>query len=185
MASANTQQLRDELGKEPTIQPVAKVKIENIFIPSITQQTTQNFIGHSWIVGSSTNGIVGTNTSTADGQQQVVGSAGVINTVLKVVNDNNTYFELLNNTTFKDTSNTTGTWDGTGSAIVTASKILQSLGIWKDTGTCVSATIKVTIASGTANISRYLSSDGGSNFESVSDNVEHNFTNKVENLGGR
>jgi len=52
---------------------------------------TKDFIGHSWIVGSSTNGIVGTNTDTADGQQQVVGGAGRVVTHLFITNGNNTY----------------------------------------------------------------------------------------------
>ena len=65
--------------------------------------------GNAWIVGSSTNGIVGTNTGTEGGGQQVVGGSGRVTTVVRVVSANNKFHEFFTTTQLIDTTNTTAT----------------------------------------------------------------------------
>lgn len=182
-ASLQNQKTRDELGSEPSIQPVVKVKSEDIIIPTLSIKTSSKTEGHAWIVGSSTNGIVGANTNTQDGQQQVVGGAGRVTTVIRIINDDDTHFELFNTTTYKDTGSTTAVWSTLGTAEVGVNTELQSLTVWKDKGTCVSATMYVTVDSGTTNISEFLSARGTTiPFESVTDGTEHEFTSTGNDL---
>ena len=80
----------------------------------LTTTISGNTLGHSWIVGSTTNGIVGTNLNTEDGQQQVVGSAGRGQAISRVVNPKNIYREFFRDTDFQDsTSPNTADWDTT------------------------------------------------------------------------
>lgn len=54
--------------------------------------------GDSWIVGSATNGLVGTNTGTVGGGQQVVGASGRVQTVKAITNPGNTWRDRLRDT---------------------------------------------------------------------------------------
>lgn len=169
------QQTRDELSSEPTTQPIFKIKQESIKIEECVHKVTKSTIGESWIVGSSTNGIVGTNTGTESGLQQVVGGSGRVESLLRVVSPNNIFCETFQFTEFNDTGVTTGTWTG-GTLTLTSSQIAQSKEVYKDTGTITKATITITGTNvGTATVQ--LSADGGSNFETVTSGTEHTFTN--------
>jgi len=136
--------------------------------------------GDSWIVGSSTNGIVGANTSTQGGGQQVVGSSGRVNTVLSVVNINNKFREYFKDTSFEDTSTTTADWaDTVGQIDFTVGEIAQSLSTYLDTANVVAATLTV---DDDTNLTLQLSADGGSNWETVTNETEHAFTNTGNDL---
>jgi len=145
-------------------------------------KTTQSTIGNSWIVGSSTNGIVGTNTGTQGGGQQVVGSSGRVETIVSVVNPNSTMYERFNFTTYKDSANTTGDWSvATETLILDSAETARSLSIAKGE-TYSKATISLTSPSSTAGLILRLSADGGSNWESVTEDNIHNFTNTGTDL---
>lgn len=129
-----------------------------------------NTLGHSWIVGSPTNGKVGTNTATVDGQQQVVGSAGRVVTTKSVTNFNKTFVEPFKLSTFKDAS-TTATWDTTNHQLnFSSGSAVVSNAIALNDGTIVEGTIAV---SGTAvsNLTLYLSTTGTASMQAFSNGV--------------
>jgi len=107
------QQTRDSIGSEPTILDIHKVRQCNIFMEQGPTQEKQQTEGHSFILGSSTNGILGTNTGTEDGQQQTLGDT-TVTTVVRVLNVGNKYVERFSFDNFKDTSITTATWSNDG-----------------------------------------------------------------------
>lgn len=95
----------------------------NFFTETVTIEESpikvySSTIGHSWIVGSSTNSIVGTNTGTEDGEQQVVGSAGRVDTTSSISNTNKRYYEPFILTTYEDTTNTSATWSANSLAFL-------------------------------------------------------------------
>ena len=132
-------------------------------------------LGDSWIVGSSTNGIVGTNTSTQGGGQQVVGASGRTETVEFVVNYQDIFRERFNFNTYIDTTNTTATVDNTNEDCdFTSGQILQSEACFKGDGTITSATFT---SDSTTNLAFQLSANNGVNWENVTSGTEHTFTN--------
>lgn len=160
LASGN-QQTRDEIGSEPAIQPIVIVRSLTIGIEQLPRKNLKSTIGHSWICGSSTNGIVGTNIATQDGQQQVVGGAGKVETIASVNPINNHIPERFSFTTFKDVANTTGTWAGNGQLILTAAQIATSLSYSYNSGVISNLSIEIT-ATSMANISKVeATADGG------------------------
>lgn len=112
------QQTRDQLGSEPTIHEIYKTKNDNVIEELGPLQDKKETNGHSFIVGSSINGLLGTNTGTEDGQQQVLGSAGQVITLLRVINVNNTHIERFKFDNFKDASNTNATWSTSQGKII-------------------------------------------------------------------
>lgn len=183
------QETRDALGTEPTIHPINKIKLEQVItiIHPITKQ--QDDIGESWIVGSSTNGIVGTNTGTASGNQQVVGGSGRVQTIQKVTALDNISWELFNYSNFKDTTNSTADWGASTTGTLSlkpSGSTAQSLAVYKDSGTVITAIMTTTFDNGsTADVTFALTADGGSNFETVTDKTEHTFTNQGTDLRWR
>jgi len=139
-------------------------------------------LGHSWIVGSSTNGLVGTNTGTEDGEQQVVGGAGRVTTISSVTSPNDSYRERFYDTTFKDAS-TTADWGSTpGQLDMTDTEIAVSSSIAYNDGTISHATISLSILSGDEDdLAVELTSDG-TNWESVTINTQHDFTDTGTDL---
>jgi len=107
---ASGQQTRDSIGSEPTVHDIIKIKPTNLFVELGPIQESQETEGHAFILGSATNGLLGVNTDTEDGSQQVLGSEGMTTTVVRVLNLNNKHIERFNFTTFKDTGLTTTTW---------------------------------------------------------------------------
>lgn len=111
--SKDTASIRDQLGNDPDTFPVLNSDYdETVGLEEGPTKISSNTIGHSWIVGSPTNGIVGTNTGTEDGQQQVVGGAGRVESISRIVNPNRTFHEHFRDETFKG-SPFTATWDTT------------------------------------------------------------------------
>lgn len=167
--SSQNQVTRDNMSSESAIQPIIIPWTERVGVAFDPIRSTSKTIGNSWIVGSSTNGIVGTNTGTQGGGQQVVGGDGQVETVERVINISNVARQYFNNTNFKDTVNTTATWDGSGSVTFTAGQVAQSLTIYKDAANVDSVTISVSEESGTFKYE--ISADGGTNWEEVTPSV--------------
>src|SRR3990167_8453574 len=109
----DTAAIRDQLGTDPDTTFFLNANYtEDVILEDNSAIVSTSTLGHSWIVGSTTNGIVGTNTATEDGQQQVVGSAGRVTTIQRIVNTNNTFREHFRDTTFQ-TYPLTANWDTT------------------------------------------------------------------------
>jgi len=171
--SIQNQQTRDELRQEPETHEIYKVKSDNVIVVEGPLRTEEDYIGESWIVGSSTNGIVGTNTGTQSGAQQVVGGSGRVQVLKRVLNPNNIFNEVFAFTTFKDTSNTTANWDTTNQNLVfTGSQTATSSQIYLDATTITQAKINVT---STTAVTSQLSTDG-STWQTVSNNTQTNLT---------
>lgn len=181
-----TQSVRNELGEEPSIHEIVRIRTENVAIPKLTVKHTSTTIGHSWIVGSSTNGIVGTNTNTQDGLQQVVGGAGKLTSISKVLNENNDFNEFFNYTSFKDTVNSTGGWDstGVGTANIYPGEILQSLTVYQDTSNVISAKMNVDFNIGSAGLitAQMVAAGTAQPFETVTLNENYTFATAGNDL---
>ena len=156
---AQTQETRYQIGSEPTIQPIIKVKNENLYVEEGPTQVNSSSIGNSWIAGSSTNGIVGVNTGTQGGGQQVVGGSGRIARPKRVTNNNNKHIERYFQTNFDESNITTADWDGDGELDFTSGEVAQSTPVYYDSGIASSATVTVE-GTGTGNLSLELSTDG-------------------------
>lgn len=145
---------RDQLGRPEDKGFFNKRFSENIKILESPVSVTEDTIGHSWIVGSSTNGIVGTNTNTQDGQQQVVGSAGRVQTIKKVNSLNNIVYEKFTTTLFIDSAS--DALSGSGSATFTDQSILTSTQVYRDTNEISKVTL-IAEGTNTSNLNFYCS----------------------------
>lgn len=107
--------IRDQLGNDPDVIQIPQFNYnQTIQIIELSAVISGQSLGESWIVGSATNGIVGTNTDTESGLQQVVGGSGRGQAVVRIVNPNNTYREFFGDTDFQDSSErNTADWDTT------------------------------------------------------------------------
>lgn len=111
--SKDTAAIRDQLGNDPdNFQVLNSDYDESLGLEEGPTKISTETLGNSWIVGSSTNGLVGTNTATEGGGQQVVGASARVITVQRVVNPNRVFHEHFRDTTFR-TSPTTANWDTT------------------------------------------------------------------------
>jgi len=167
----------DEIGYEPEVSTISNLISNTVKLVPGPRKTIQKTIGHVWIAGSSTNAIAGTWTGTQDGQQLVAGpdgDGGRVETVSKVVNQNNKYMDLFNTTTYKDAT-TTATWSGNGQLTLTSGQFALSESIYKDTITINNAIITV---DDDTNVTLELSADGGSNFETFTNDTLRTFNNK-------
>lgn len=181
--SKDSAAIRDQLGNDPDITFILNSNYNETYGmeegPAIISATT---LGHSWICGSDTNGIVGVNLGTEDGFQQVVGSAGQVQGVVRVVNPNNTFHEHFRYNDFEDTGLTTANWDTSNYEIsFTAAEIVQTLSLFLNIINITNARLDIT-GTGLANLTLQLSSDGGSNFETVTNGTLHTFTNVGQDL---
>lgn len=184
--SKGIQEFEDSLGPEPEINVVTKVKTERIRHVQRPVVIAERTIGCSWIVGSSTNGIVGANTSTQGGTQQVVGSCGKITTWDQVRCPNNIYFEHFDFDTFRDTSNDIADWQTSSSRLVLNSQgegTAQSRSVSLESGSISSAVLSVTGENtDSEECTYYLSNDCGSTWEEVVLSQKHNFTSSGNDL---
>lgn len=171
------QNTSDNLNPADSTMPLLKKSGEILRIREKTSYVMTSTLGHSWIVGSSTNGLVGTNVGTQDGQQQVVGGAGRVESRTSVVNPNNTYNETFDFTTFEDTGVTTADWaDTPGSLIMTAGEIAQSTAVAYGGNTITYATITITVSAGSVSDLTITLTANGSSFEASTNATIHNFT---------
>ena len=183
--SRDTAAIRDQLGNDPDIIPILNADYdETVGIEEGPTIIKGNTLGNSWIVGTVTNGLVGTNTGTQGGGQQVVGEENRVMTIKRVVNPNNVFHEHFRDNEFEDTDVTTADWDTSAFEIgMTNTEIVQSKAIFLNSINIDNAKIILTLGSGAlTDLTIQLSSDGGSNFETVTNNTLYSFTNVGQEL---
>jgi hypothetical protein len=95
--------------------------------------------------------------------------------LLYVLNQNNTFVDTFDTEDFIDDSNSTGSYS-LNEYELNSGEILQSTLIYKNNHIYQKATLTVT-GSEIDDDTFYLSGDGGSNWESVTNGTEHTFTN--------
>lgn len=134
-------------------------------------------ITNAFILGNSQAGILGSSP---------LGSSLSAFTIYGVDNPNGIWREALRSTTFKDTTNTTATWDTTNFrwSFTTGQVIQTSLISYNETVTIVNATLNIESSQITnpSNLTYYLSADDGTNFEQVTLGTQHVFTNTGKKL---
>lgn len=96
-----------------------------------------------------------------------------------VINPNNTFKEHFIDNQFIDTGASTValTFGASGTIAFDNAEILQSTTCHKDGTTITSATLYVNTSLVSGNLTYYLSANGGTNFEAVTVNTPHTFTN--------
>lgn len=106
----NQQRIADNLNPSDSVLPILKQHKESVDCHECGSTYFTETIGESWIVGSSTNGLVGTNTGTQSGSQQVVGGSGRGGLILiSATNPNDEWKEFLEFSNYVDTSETSAT----------------------------------------------------------------------------
>ena len=113
MAEFDALKVKDQLGRPEDKNITVKRFTETVITEDNVVVLTKKSLGNSWIVGSHRNGIVGTNTNTINGLQQVVGESGRTEVLHRVVNTNGIFREHFRDTYFKDAPNTTANWNTT------------------------------------------------------------------------
>lgn len=194
MVEFDSIKVKDQLGRPEDKGITVKRKTENVRVIGLPLRVQSKTLGHAWIAGSSTNGIVGTNTGTYDGLQQVVGGAGRVTTLKKVVSPFNTFREYFFNTTFKDTTkNNTANWDTTSRKLAMSTSNNHSrfyntvmhfseLHLNKEDIYSVLLTSTETKWNPNDQIRYFLSADAGTNFQEATSNTELAFTYRGQDL---
>ena len=185
------QQTRDELATNPNEFDIVKFIAETIIVEEGPTVSSTTGIGDAWIVGSSTNGLVGPNTNTAAGTQQIVGGTNTT-TITAVMNPSKIFHEHFNFTLFKGTP-FTANWDTTypcklrmhtSSNHATAyNTVATSTVIAKKDGEILRAILSSTeIRWGNDVIKYYLRTNTSYAWEEVFKDTQHIFTNTGEDL---
>lgn len=105
--SKSLQQTKDNIGKRDTTRNILlKRNSEKVLIEENTTVIKTDTIGHSFILGHSVNGVLGT-ANGVDGSPVVLGESGRTETIVRINNPNNTYREHFRDDTFEDSVNTT------------------------------------------------------------------------------
>ena len=183
------QSTSDNLNPADSTVPLLKKTDEVIREREVVSIISTQTIGNSWIAGSATNGLVGTNTATQGGGQQVVGGSGRGESIVtNVVSPNNVFRERFKLTQFKDTDDhNTADWDTTNFRLAMSTSsdhnqpyntIATFLSIFLNAQTIIKATITATERRYQPGdkITYFLSADGGDNWEEFTKNVEKIFT---------
>jgi hypothetical protein len=180
--ASKTSEMRQQISSEPDVQPIAKVKVENVYVGEASVKIQKRTLGNAWIVGSSTNGIVGPNTNTQNGLQQVVGGAGREDVVAAVLNSGDKHIQRFNNTEFFDSTNSTGDWNS-GNISLTSGETIRSTIIAFNGNNIGFATLNTDNSDN--DLTYYLSANDGTNWEEVTPGVQHTFTNTGTKLKWR
>lgn len=149
---------------------------EDINVEEHSTVVSSQDVSSASIWDNSARGVWGTNTWDA---------AKGATTVHAVVNKDNIWREAIRDETFNDTGNTTADWDTTNFRWdFNNTEIIQTLTIFDNSTTITNA--RLDIASGNitsvGNLTFELSADGGSNWETVTLNTSHTFTNTGTDL---
>jgi len=166
----SNQSVADNLGSNEEVKPI--IKILNNFV---------NVIEGPKVIYTrdvSTDSIYGTAIYGTDRYDGTYDNEDVIN---KVTNYNNRYYEPFTTTTFKDTTNTTATWNQSLVFSSSATQTATSLPVFKNTQNVIYATLDVE-GTNTTSAEYYMSANGGTNWEEVSLNTRHKFTNQGTDL---
>ena len=184
--SKTTAAIKDQLGTNPETTFLLNADyFETLGIEEGPTKVSKKTLGHSWIVGSTTNGLVGTNTSTEDGQQQVVGGHNRVETLHRIVNPNNTFHEHFRDTEYQDTP-TTANWDLVAGRLSMHTSnnhgtVYNTLATTKEIFLNVQTVLKATVTAVETKwnpndkIGYFLSANGGGDWEECTRNVEHTF----------
>lgn len=158
---------------DDTRNPVFQRIEEEVLMEENTTIIKHNTYADSFILGSASNGILGTN---------ILGDGNRVLTVVAIVNTNNVFRERFRDTTFED-GNTTADWaDVVGTLVMTSGEVAVSESCALNDGTKISATITIELSSGSlSDITIQLSSDG-TNFETVTEGTLHSFTDTGTDL---
>ena len=163
--------IKDQLGQLPDKTTTGKWNYyEELHLEEqATLIKTRELSGDNAIYGNANFGIYGTNMY---GSQEGRSSY----TTMRVLNPSNIFRERFRDTTFKDSDNTTATWDTDDYNITfTNGEIVQSYHIARNYTSYSTATITLQ-GTDITNLTLYLSADGGTNWEEVTNNIEHNFS---------
>ena len=188
--SKDTAAIRDQLGKDPD----ETFFLDADYFESVGTEEQTLTIGtqsnvDTWVVGSSTNGIVGTWTGTTGGGQLVVGVTHLPIEIIRVVNPNNTFREHFRDTDFQDLDDdNTADWNTTifRIAMTTASShgtVYNTIATFKTIFLNVQTIIRATVNSTETKwnpsdkITYLLSADGGGSWEEFKLGIERVFTN--------
>lgn len=157
---------------------------EKIIMEEDATKVWRNTYGSSFILGSSTHGILGTSK---------LGESARVVTLHSVVNPNNVFREHFRDNTFEDTGETTADWGDTeGELSIVDGEIAQSTSIAFNDGNISRATMNVALSSGSiGNLLLKISADGGSTWDVISNGVESILSSSgtdlrvyLENTGG-
>lgn len=175
--------VKDQLGRPNDTTFTTKRFKEPIKIRNTVFRVFTKTLGNAWIVGSSTNGLVGANTSTQGGGQQVVGGNGRVQTLVQVSNKDKTYIDDFTTNMFKKSSTTTADWDASsGKLKFTSGEVAESEPIAYKDGLITFATITIDLSTGSSSdLTVQLTADGN-NYETVTLGEKHSFTNIGETL---
>ncbi len=193
--SKDSAAIRDQLGTNPeTIFLLNADFFEELGVEEQSTRVSTKTLGNAWIVGTTTNAIVGTNTGTQGGGQQVVGGSGRVTTLQRVVNPNNTFREHFRDDTFKDGSGgNTASWDVTNYRLAMSSvddqgqvyNTVATFGeIFLNSQVVLRATVNCTETKFNPNdvIKYFLSANGGSDWEEFTLGVEKSFGTTGQDL---
>jgi len=174
--SLGHQQTRDELNPEVDVTPVLKKFQEDVEVIGQPTMFKKQNIGDQFIVSHPINGVLGV-ANGIGGTQIVLGNSKIGPlSLFAVVNSVNTYIEMFKTITFKHVS-TTANWNTTTTQIeFTAGQFAVSEKIAFNAETYITATLKA-LGTGLTNLMFELSSDGGTTYETVTNNVAHVFVN--------
>ena len=131
-----------------------------------------NVVNNTFVLGNSGAGRLGSDK---------LGSTLASFTILSVINPNGIWYESLRTDTFKDSTNTTATWDTTNFrwTFAGSDQIQTEIISWNQNTLIQSATLALTTSQITnpGNLTYYLSADDGTNWETVTNGTHHFFTN--------
>jgi len=177
--------VRDQLGRPVDTSITVKRFGETIVVEENATRVYTNTVGHSFILGHRFNGKLGETYLGMDGQQVGLGEQNRSGEVLvRVFNSNNTFIDHFTTTNFKNASATSADWAVSAEELsFTNGEVAESSEVVYQVGTIASAKISVTLSSGAVtDLAFELTADGGSNWESVSHNTNHVFTNTGNDL---
>lgn len=192
--SKDTAAIRDQLGNDPDTTFLLDADYyESVGVEEGATIVKTRDITNTWVVGSSTNAIVGEWTGTIGGKQLVVGKDDRDIVVIRVVNPNDIFREHFRDTTFQDgDASNTADWNTTLFRLAMTTEtakdtayntIATSNTIFTDSKTITKATFNTTETKyGNDVIKYFLSADGGNTWEEVTLGTEHIFNTTGTNL---
>lgn len=176
---------QDQLGPRDSTNLV--FKLFNDQMPTVFWTTTkvEQDIGNAFVVGHATNGVIGVANGVGSGQITIgTGDLGSSSTT-RVFSGATGFKEALRDNSYIDTVNTTASvvTSSPYQVLFDATEVLQSKSVELGNGNISRATLYIPseAISGTS-LTYQLSVNGGSNWESVSLNQEHTFTNTGDDL---
>jgi len=166
MAGNSFQETRDSIGSEPDSFPIALKLFRDLKAYQTVKTIKRVLASDSFIINNPVQGIINT----------VVVSDGTtaVENILSVKSHNNIFYENLDTLDFVS-DDSTGTHNNSGYTLLTG-EVLESEIIAANNTLYTKATISIT-GTGIVDDIIQLSADGGTTWETVSNNIEHTFNN--------